>query len=457
MTAYSSDAEAHKCRLVLVRAAREWYVDTERPLVVLPQLQTRYHPTDARTDVRLRPIASREYVELLYKVIDFTRAKKAQFCIFPEYSWPVAEASILFQRLNEQRREQRAYLLPFEHMTIVEYERLLEETKRDGYTDEATVREEIDEITSLNMAQDKSHGIVNVCFVALQTPTNLVLVPQRKLRPAALEEFQNQWSFVPGTIVRLFDGGNCRFAVLICFDLIHRNEETPDRPRDLVARERLNYLFVPECNPQPLHDFYFKGAIAMFQSQRWAQHQPIIIPANVAADSDVPRLRKESPTFGFSRMIGRLGSVDGSMHGHYHGLYGGFITTDSPRSLAEVMAHAKFVQDHHVSTLIIRPEQSVALIRLPTMATGPTRDASVNRYDTSVRIYRPIGDNPGQWRIVMPIPDVFEREPEMEIPEDMIVRDGLVGVEHLGEQLRELIIDRAAPIHVFGGGGTGKS
>jgi len=457
MTMYSSDAEAHKCRLVLVRAARDWYVDTERPLVVLPQLQTRYRPADGRNDVRLRPIATKEYVDLLYRVIEFTRVKKAQFCIFPEYSWPVAEARSVFSRLHDLRKEQRAYLLSFEHMTIVEYESLLEDMKKAGYTDEATVREEIDEVTALNTAQDKNHGIVNVCFVALQTPAGLVAVPQRKLRPAALEEFQNQWSFVPGTIVRLFDGGNCRFAVLICFDLIHRNEETPDRPRDLVARERLNYLFVPECNPQPLHDFYFKGAIAMFQSPRWAQHHPIIVTANVAADSDVPRLRKENPTFGFSRMIGRLGSVDGGMHGHYHGLYGGFITTDSPRSLSEVAAQAKFVQDHHVSTLVIRPEQSIALIRLPTMATGPTRDASVNRYDTSVRIYRPIGENPGQWRIVMPIPDVVAREPEMEIPEDLIVRDGLIGIKHLQEQLRELILDRAAPIRVFGGGGTGKS
>ena len=300
--------------------------------MVVPQFQTRYHPT-TELDPRIRPLADADYLGLLYRTMEFAGLKRAQFCVFPEYSWPLAEAENVFKLLNDQHADGRAYFLPFEHMTVADYVSLLNELKGQKYLDDETLKQEIDEITLLNAAQDKHHGIINVCFVVLQTSSGILVVPQRKLRPARLEEeVRDQWAFVPGRTLRFFESGDgCRFSVLICFDLINRWEETPERPRDVVARERLNYLFVPECNPEPLHDFYFKGAIAMFQSPRWAQHHPIIITVNVAAGSDIPVMRIHKPSFGFSRLIGRLGSVDGTTKGHYHSLYSGFVTSESPR------------------------------------------------------------------------------------------------------------------------------
>lgn len=451
-----TEAAAQRCELVPAKGTRDWLVDNDRPSVVIPQLQTNYHRPDA-TDVRVRPIATDEYLGLLWGAIHFTRRRKAQFCLFPEYSWPVSEAANIFNALDSEEDEGRAYFISFEHMTIPRYRKLLADCVEAKRMHASILEEEAEELSELNTAQDEEHGIVNVCFVVMRSANRLIIVPQRKLRPAGLEEFRNQWGFVSGRRVRLIESGDgCRFAALICFDLINRREETPDRPRDVVARERLNYLFVPECNPQPLHDFYFKGAIAMFQSPRWAQHHPIIMMANVATGSDLPPLRLDDPPFGFSRLIGRLGTVERGSEGHY--VYSGFVTHKSPRTLREISA-VPFVEDQRVSTVVVRPEQSIIWVRLPTMTTGPTRDASVDRFDTRVKIYRPVGKDCAEWRVVMPIPDLPATRPDMDIPEDLIVRapDGLVGVQRFEKDLRELIAERAAPIRVVGPGGSGKS
>ena len=175
-----------------VPGARDWRVQIEQPLVVLPQFQTRYHPT-TELDPRIRPIADADYLGLLYRTIEFAALKRAQFCVFPEYSWPLSEAAKVFKLLHDQHDDGRAHLLSFEHMTVAGYESLLEDLRREKYFDDETLRQEIDEITLLNPRRIASRH--HQCLLRRAADAfGILAVPQRKLRPARLEEeVRDQW------------------------------------------------------------------------------------------------------------------------------------------------------------------------------------------------------------------------------------------------------------------------
>ena len=175
----------------------------------------------------------------------------------------------------------------------------------------------------------------------------------------------------------------------------------------------------------------------MFQSPRWAQHHPIMSlstspPAATSPSCASTSRRSVSATDWPSRLRRR------------HDQRPTITASTAVSSPATLLARC--TKSTHMAAwsriTAFRRSSSVRTERrpapLPTMITGPTRDASVKRFDTSVRIYRPIGDQPAQWRIVMPIPNVPQREVELEIPEDVVVRDGLVGAEALEEHLRAL-------------------
>lgn len=430
-----------------------WKLTTSTPTVAIAQLRTKYRVRSA-TDARIHVDVTTEYRQLLFSVLDFARVQDVQFCIFPEYAW---SQDLITDGLAtiEKHAEMRAYVLPVEHLTLDEYRHLLKTLSHHRWLPKDLLRDELKEL-------DEAVGgnwITNVALIALSTPARLTVIPQRKLYPAALEELSSsKWKLFRGRQPRIIAGENCRFSVLICFDLISRDDAKVLRPRDLLTNldDPIDYVFVPECNPKPLHDLYLKAAIAMFQSPMWGRRAGTVIIANAAEGSRLALL-EEPLFFGYSRLLGNLGRITPSSTVHH--VFDGYVMNPAPRGFSEMTNGSVCVGDRQISTVVTRPEQSVVVVRLPPVRAGVRGDLSGGRFDTSVDVFRPGLLQAKAWPRVRPVPLLELPPDEFDVPYDHIIRhdDGLEGVGELVGQLEEVIHTRTTPVFVRGGGGTGKS
>ena len=441
-----------------------WQLHHQEPLLVIAQPKTEYQDLQI-TEGRIHPVASRAYLARLKGVIEFTRRQKAQFCLFPEYSWPVKEFSAAVSGLAEHHEEERCYVMPLEHLTVARYRDLLKDLNKRWFIPKDAYEAEMGELSQA----DKSPGIINVAFTILQSALKkpkLIIIPQRKLAPAALEQRPElPWQFIGGRFIYIIkakvraahdDQRLFWFATLVCFDVLHRGEDIPEeRPRDPIARKPMSLLFVPECNPQPLHDLYLKGEIAMFQAPLWAQYHPVMAFANIAAGSQLALPPEMRASWGFSRLVGDLGEkIEGT--GGFR-VYRGFIGRDTPTSLADLDEGDKAVKrlaDHKVRSVIIRPEAAVVTVKLPNVLTGPSKDVAVGRVNTEVRVHRPISEDQTQWRRILPPPPF--KAPALGIP-DQLRSMQLKAVKQLQDELIERMHKHLEPIYVSGFPGSGKS
>lgn len=422
-----------------------WHLRPGKPRVAMVQCQPPlidFASQEGR--VRLSRDAD-DYIQSLYAALDLARIREVTFCVFPEYSWPATEAERLAQAVGDLL-DGSLVIAPFEHLSLSEYENVLV----GAGVDSGIVKDEIDDAAASIDFRDRA--IVNACLVLVKVAGNVLAYPQRKLRPAQLEEeaYSGRWSFVRGRSVRVFRGeGAVAIAVLICFDFIARDPRDDFEPlRDLGA-EALTYIFVPECNPRPLHTTYVESLNSLFR----AVHPPhAVMFVNVAERTP---LAVEDAQLGFSAVVGRIG--DASFDDDGVVVIDGFVQDRKARSIGDLRNAVPSLPNPEVRTLIVRTEPSVAVVELPRIGGSSSMNVRETRSPTEVSLYRFLGDL-GWQRIYRLTP--FPSSPkQLGVPRGYVAQDwDLVGVDEARKELINLITrTNDLPVWVTGEGGMGKT
>jgi len=417
---------------------KEWWGPSSlQPTIVVGQLNAHYVAESGP----IRHQNSKDYENRLIEVLRFAELQNADFCVLPEFSCPLSAAKRIVATLPKKART--AYVLPFEHVTVSEYKELLRIFDVAAFRRKEEARE-----IELMLPSNTQDGIVNAALTLIPKTKGFEVIPQRKLRPAKLEEFGSlSPRFVKGRTIRIIHARRCTFAVLICFDFITRDAGARERPRDVLSasepEDDLDLLFVPECNPQPLHDFYLMSAIDLYQAPAWAERRPAVLLNNVAAGST---LGSYPAHFGFTRLLGAFGKVTPSAEIRH---VPGFVSSAVATSLAD-LASATIVKDDRIGTVLLRPEQSVFIVNLPLRAGS---DREVSDTNTAIEIFRPLGRSE-QWERVHELP-----MPAPPAQAGVRAEEGsprLAGVSELQRRFRELA-SRETILAVTGPHGAGKT
>ena len=419
--------------------------------MALIQLRGRFAPQQP-SDRRLRTVNDDSYIETLFDALRFGEAQEANFIVFPEYAWPRAAAARVVEYLRGEHRNGTAWLFPFEHLSLSEYEQLLSTFA----VPEAVQREELSDLRSSIADVERQHAFVNVAFLAVVADDGLHVVPHRKMRPAALEEHEvtAPWRFRSGKRrLRVVQGSRIRVAVLICFDLIARDDQIASRPRTKLASEDVDLILVPECNPAPLHTIYLRAITAFYQAAEEATVQPRLCIVNMAAGTRLPGIEKKTH-FGFSRIVGDLGKV-ARLNDAAALAFEGFVANVKADSLDEVASlDTARVDDERFRTVVIRPEATFASAQIPPLHRLITNDPTAGRRNSEVDCYLPLRAAEPPWNRVRLIADLPTHEPPgipLGLQDEVLIGTDATEAE---------FIDRLAintPTYVTGEPGVGKT
>ena len=423
----------------IVDVTKWWEPASLNPTIVIGQLNAHYVPEPGP----IRHQKSAEYEDRLIEVLRFADLQSADFCVLPEFSCPLAAAKRIASTLLKTSGR-TTYVLPFEHLTVAQYKELLR-----TFSVAASRRKEEAREIALMLPSNTQDGIVNAALILIpKSKSRFEAIPQRKLRPAKLEEFGALSSrFVKGRTIRIIRAKHCTFAALICFDFITRDAGVRERPRDVLSASEpdddLDLLFVPECNPQPLHDFYLMSAIDLYQAPAWAERRPVVVLNNVAGGST---LGSYPAHFGFTRLLGDFGKVTASTEVRH---MRGFVSCAGAVTLDD-LEKATNVKDDRVGTILLRPEQSVFVVNLPLRGGA---DREVSDTNTTIEIFRPLG-RCEHWERVheLPMPTISRSKTSQSDP----AAPKLTGVSELQRRFRELA-SRETLLAVTGPHGAGKT
>ena len=145
----------------------------------------------------------------------------------------------------------------------------------------------------------------------------------------------------------------------------------------------------------------------------------------MAKGCSLPRSQKPA-SFGFSRVVGRLGQVRGANHAQ--ACHPGVVATDDVRPSLESVREPEYqMVVPHVATLVARPEESLLLVDLPPPSQGPSSDPAVGRTDTSIDAFRWVG----KWQRIHSTPISVSKSAGYGVPPELIVKDGLIGTSDL--------------------------
>jgi tetratricopeptide (TPR) repeat protein/predicted amidohydrolase len=429
-----------------------WTLSTLEPRISVIQVQGKFMPTRA-ADRRLRVADDDSYVQTLFDGLSFGEAQQANFVVFPEFAWPLSAAKKLIAYLDARPRDGTAWLLPFEHLSIAEYEELL---MTFDVSDDLRCQER-DDLYFLVPEAERDRAFVNVALSVIAAEDRLHVVPHRKFRPAALEEHEvtSPWRFTGGKRrLRVIAGSGIRVAVLICFDLIARDDQVSSRPRTALAPKNIDLILIPECNPSPLHSIYLRAITAFYQVAEEATVQPRLCIVNMSAGTRLPGYDEESQ-FGFSRVVGDLGKIallnpDASV------AFDGFVANGKARTLAGLSTPGETarIDDKRFETLLIRPEASFARIDIPALHRAVRPDPTAGRRNAEVEVYLPLPGATPPWNKVRFIPHVALHEPPG-IPPGFL-REQLIGTGD-AESDFETKLALNAPTWVIGEPGVGKT
>jgi len=423
-------------------------VATRQPRILLAQIRTSLEGGEY-DDRRIRVKQSEEYRRLLFFTLDFSTSADAQFVIFPECTWPLDWVSDATRWMREAGRDQTVYVLPFEHLSFDEYDQLMRAT---GV--EETVRTaELKDVEAHAPGVRQSDILVNPLVMFIRTNSRFEAVPQRKLRPAKLEgsEHTGRWRFAGATETRKLEGrapgGKITFATMICFDAIAHDVRYADEPFDVVISSQPNYIFIPECNPSPLHEQYARSTMRL---AGMAPVIPLVCFCNVARDSDVPIA---DARFGFTRILGELGTVAPERPLNAV-VINGVLTDDEANSLATIERTPRIFQDRRLRSLYVRPEQTAVVLQPPPLTEPPSRNPAHGPANTSIESYHYLGDVHG-WQRFLEL-TAMPSSPRDGIPTGYLVRWELHGADAVRQRLGELL-DHEPVVCVTGRGGGGKT
>jgi tetratricopeptide (TPR) repeat protein/predicted amidohydrolase len=429
-----------------------WTLPPTEPRIAVIQVRGKFKPGRA-ADRRLRVVDDDSYLQMLFDGLSFGEAQQANFVIFPEYAWPRSAAQKLIAYLKARPLDGTAWLLPFEHLSIAEYEEVLTTFE----VSDDLRRQERDDLDLLVSAEERDHAFVNVALTAIAADDRLHVIPHRKFRPAALEEHHvtTPWRFTGGKRrLRIIDGRGIRLAVLICFDLIARDDQVSSRPRTALAPKNVDLVLVPECNPSPLHSIYLRAITAFYQVAEEAEVQPRLCIVNMSAGTRLPGYDEET-RFGFSRIVGELGKV-ARLNPDASVAFDGFIASGKARTLPDLFTPGETakIDDKRFETVVIRPEATFARVDIPALHRAVAQDPTRGRRNTEVEVYLPLPGATPPWNRVRFIPRVASHEPPGIPP-------GLLGEQLIGtgdtEREFEAKLAAHAPTWVIGEPGVGKT
>jgi len=159
----------------------DWVLPTLQPVVTVAQLRANYVQPQG-DDRRIRHLDDERYRQKLARALGAAMRSQANFIVFPEYAWPISASREALRLLQEDLRDGCCCVLPFEHLTLKEYEEVLHAFPlADGLSSGALieVRQRVD-------ADDLHRAVVNVSMTVLRAAGRLIAVPQAKLHPAGL-------------------------------------------------------------------------------------------------------------------------------------------------------------------------------------------------------------------------------------------------------------------------------
>lgn len=427
---------------------KDWKPRSRQPRLMLAQLIADFtHPK--KTSGQFRLDSSPEYVAKLLGVIDTFRDFDADILVYPEFAWPLGALDQALKRIGDNLPDHTLCVLPVEHLWLSELEELLKKLPLARDTLAETILREIK--AAATRAQNSS-AVVNVAVSVVKVNGKLKAVVQPKLRPAGLES-ELGGRFAGGRTRFVLAGDGIRVATAICFDFIARDEASNTRPRDAVAKEKLDLLLVPECNPSPFHSSYALGAIDLYEESVWAQANPIIAFANLARGSTRYGL---SPEFfpGLSRVIGKLGLTTPALKNVFH-LVDGVVADRSLQTL-DALEKSQTTQHPTVKSLVLRPQESLMVVRIPTLRSGPTKDVTVERINTEVTVCRSAGQGSERW---IPIRSTYtpSKTTTPHVPLEHVVEAGLVGSSELEVAFIKELREASSTFWIVGDGGGGKT
>jgi len=433
------------------KLVRGWTLPTNQPRILLAQLRTDLD-LGGFDDHRIRTRPSDDYRRRLFSVLELSLQTETHFVVFPECTWPLAWACDVRDWIQEHGRECAAYVIPFEHASLAEYDTVMRDM---GVQDAVCVAELRDVIEHAGGVPEDSI-FVNALVICIRLRGGRVCaIPQRKLRPAKLEGLQHtgRWRFVGATETRLLKGQSASkepvlLATMICFDAIAHDQRFSMEPIEVVLRARPTYLFIPECNPEPLHSEYSKFGVRLTGS---AQVPPVVAFCNVARGS-VPPLNDAA--FGFSRVIGELGIVAPEQLGTV--VCEGVLVDDSVRSLADIRQSPRVLSDRSLRSLYIRAEQTALLIEPPPVGEHPSKKPTYGSFNTTAEVFHYLGHEHG-WERFLTVEKNAKPTHAQAIPDGHLVRWQLLGIETVRERLLGLLDKTDALVWLTGDGGGGKS
>jgi predicted amidohydrolase/tetratricopeptide (TPR) repeat protein len=426
-----------------------WKLLTKRPRVLVAQLTLRFRaPSPQRGIIKL--VADEDYVRRLRSTVDQIKERGAHFLVFPEYAWPFEGHADSIAYVSGALPKMGACVMPFEHLSFDEFHRLLRALPMEKEHRAAVLR---DVRGNLSRAE-RDTCVVNVCAVLVRTKNAVRAFVQPKTQPAGLEEPRHLGTKFAGGRKRyvLQDDHGLKVAVAICFDLIARDDAVDEHPREAMA-EPPTLLFVPECNPSPLHDSYARAVVDLYEQPRWAAGQSVIVFANAAAGSELRGL-KQATHFGFSRCVGSLGSTSPAMRDVFL-VREGIIVHQAPLSLAKVDVEAEVVRMPVFSWVIARPEQSLISIDVPPIDRRPDHDPTRGRTHTEVHLLRWARGTSARWQEIRAALAPVEEGRHVGIPVEHIA--DLVQAQSSCEQFLTLLHTSPRPVWLFADGGTGKT
>lgn len=431
------------------RVIKGWRIATRQPRILLAQIRTALE-FGAFDDRRIRVKQSPQYHDLLISVLQFSKEADAHFVVFPECAWPIDWAIDVLQWLNDEGRGHTAYVLPFEHLSFEEYDRLM----RILCVEDSLRRAELSDVAANAPGVETDDVFVNPLVTLIRTSRGVQAIPQRKLRPARLEgtAHTGRWRFAGGTETRKLEGnalhGKVTFATMICFDTIAYDQRYSDEPFEIVLDSQPNYIFIPECNPDPLHAAYARSTIRLTGG---GQVPPLVCFCNVADGSDIPI---SNARLGLTRIIGELGVVapDRPLSAV---VVDGILTDDEPQSLADIAGTTRVFHDRDIRSLYVRREQTLTLLQPPPVGEHPSKNPTFGSANTTVELYHHLGEH--GWHRFLDIGAPPKPETRLGIPTGYLVRWNLYGVEAARSRLRELLDDITPILWVTGEGGGGKT
>ena len=425
-------------------------LESLEPKILLAQVAARFSAPTI-DDGRFRHQTDPQYDAKLLALLDSLKHYDAQFLIFPEYAWPYRLAASLFARLAAMP-DNTVCITPFEHLAVSEFAELLR------VFEVATRKQDLEEVAAALEGADPKWSCVNVAICSSKDRGAIKSVPQLKMMPAALEESAalGRWKFVNGARRRIFFGKNVRFAISLCFDFIAQDRGTTHRLRDLLREADLDLLLVPECNPQPFHGSYARGIIDLNESSHWASSFTKTVFVNLARGTVCSRLSGPDNALGYSRVIGDLGTCSPPAPNIFE-LLPGVVAARTPSSLRALLSSRERLNVPGLSQVVVRPHESLVSIRLPAIGTAPSKDVTGGRLNTSIELFRPLDAASGKWTRIPGNAPSSNEAPSGGIPEEYLVKAGLIGADDLRGQLSSAISTTAGPIAIIGDGGSGKT